>query len=295
MNNSIHVWFFVALVLISCSCTAIEDTKGTQLKTRYKILKNVSYGSHKQQVIYISKVAGSLGLKNFTIVFIHGGAYWGSDKSAEERYIHLYLKNGYHVVNTNYRLKQGIPPATEDIKNALNFLNSNNATYQLTLDRVILTGFSAGAQMASNIGASQNNNDSPFKLDSHIKIAGVINFGGPVDGLDVVEKILVDHEEESKRAVGKALFPSFAGYTPQETISKYETITYFDDEDPPFFIWHGGKDDQIPASTFKAFVDLLNKDKQKNTVVFDPESGHSPTDEVLKADYHKIIEFLNRL
>ena len=116
--------------------------------------------------------------------------------------------------------------------------------------------------MASNIDASQNYNRSPFKLNPDIRIAGVINFGGPVDGLDVVEKIFVDHELESTRAVGNALFPSFEGYAPQATIARYETITYLDPEDPPFFIWHGGKDRQIPPSTFMEFVALINNTRK---------------------------------
>ena len=260
-------------------------------------MKDVSYGSHEEQVmdIYLPKKTKSCGPEDLTIIFIHGGAYWGSDKSAEERYIHPYLKRGYKVVNLNYRLKKGIPAATEDLVNALHFLNSHNEKFQLNLNRVILTGFSAGAQIASNVGVSQNNRDNPFKLDSNIRVAGIINFGGPVDRLDIVERILLDHEDEWNRTVGKALFPSFDGYTPKETISKYESITYFDDEDPPFFIWHGGRDDQIPPETFVRFVDLLNKDKQKNTVVFDPESGHSPSDEVLEETYHKVFDFLDNL
>jgi acetyl esterase/lipase len=51
------------------------------------------------------------------------------------------LDKGMNVVNLNYRLKRGIPVATEDSTNALHFLKANNANYQLNLNRVILTGF----------------------------------------------------------------------------------------------------------------------------------------------------------
>jgi predicted esterase len=37
------------------------------------------------------------------------------------------------------------------------FLKANNANYQLNLNRVILTGFSAGAHIASYVGISANN------------------------------------------------------------------------------------------------------------------------------------------
>jgi acetyl esterase/lipase len=79
--------------------------------------------------------------KNFTVIFLHGGGYYLSDKSKEEKYIQPYLDKGMNVVNLNYRLKRGIPIATEDLTNALHFLKANNANYQLNLNRVILTGF----------------------------------------------------------------------------------------------------------------------------------------------------------
>ncbi|PCJ46288.1 MAG: hypothetical protein COA74_14060 [Gammaproteobacteria bacterium] len=301
MNKSINFLNLVALAIIISSCTpkltSIEDKADEEVSMRYKILKDVSYGSHEEQVmdIYLSKDAKSLRPKNFTIVFLHGGGYYVSDKSKEERYIEPYLKKGLNVVNMNYRLKQGISPATEDLKNALNFLYSQNATYKLDLGHVILTGFSAGAHIASNVGTSQNNSENPFELNSNIRIAGVINFGGIVDGLDVVEKIFVDHEVEIMRTIGNAFFPAINGYTPNETISIYEPITYFDRDDPPLFLWHGGKDDQIPPATFEKFVRLLNKDKQKNIVIFNPEAEHSPTNEVLEDSYHKIFVFLDNL
>lgn len=301
MNKSINFLNVVALAIIICSCTpklaSVDDKTDEQIRTGYNIMQDVSYGSDEEQImdIYLSEDAKSLGSKNFTIIFLHGGGYYVSDKSEEERYITPYLKKGLNVVNMNYRLKQGIPPATEDLKNALNYLKSNNASYKLDLDRVIVTGFSAGAHIASNVGVSQNNSKNPFKLNSNISIAGIINFAGPADGLDIVEKVFIDHEMELMKAIGNALFPSINGYAPNETNSIYEPITYFDRDDPPLFLWHGGKDDQIPPATFEKFVRLLNKDKQKNIVIFNPEAEHSPTNEVLEDSYHKIFVFLDNL
>jgi acetyl esterase/lipase len=62
--------------------------------------------------------------KNFTVIFLHGGGYYLSDKSKEEKYIQPYLDKGMNVVNLNYRLKRGIPIATEDLTNALHFFKS---------------------------------------------------------------------------------------------------------------------------------------------------------------------------
>ncbi len=291
-----YLILIISIILSSCSkkLTSITDLSDTEIETVYKVLKDVSFGSDAEQVmdVYLSQNATSFGKRNYTIVFLHGGAYYLSDKSQEERYIEPYLRKGLNVVNLNYRLKRGIPLATSDLTNALNFLKANNADFGLNLDNVIVTGFSAGAQIATNVGLAQNNPSFPDKLNTGISIKGIINFSGPVDGLDVIEKIFVDHEYELFSKAGKALFPS-EGYTSNEVLSVYAPVSYFDANDPPIFLWHGGLDDQIPPATFEQFVSLMRKGK--DTRIFIPNGKHSPTKEELATAYVEIFKFLEGL
>jgi acetyl esterase/lipase len=187
-------------------------------------------------------------------------------------------------------LKRGIPLATSDLTHALNYLKANNADYGLNLENVIVTGFSAGAHIATNVGLAQNNPEYPYKLDDGIQIVGIINFSGPVDGLDVVERIFTEHENEQYQAVGRALFPA-EGYESKENLAIYQPITYFDPKDPPIFLWHGGLDDQIPAKTFERFVPMLRKDLDIR--IFIPDGKHSPNQEELKNAYIEIFKFLD--
>jgi acetyl esterase/lipase len=293
---TLYLILIISIFLSSCSkkLTSTVDLSTTEKESVYKVLKDVSYGSDAEQVmdIYLSQNAKSYGKRNYTIVFLHGGGYYFSDKSQEERYIEPYLKKGLNVVNLNYRLKRGIPLATGDLTNALNFLKANNADYGLNLDNVIVTGFSAGAHIATNVGLAQNNPEYPNKLGEGIVIVGIINFSGPVDGLDVVERIFTEHENEQFRTVGRALFPA-EDYESKENIAIYEPITYFDQNDPPIFLWHGGLDDQIPPLTFEKFVPLLGKNK--DILIYIPHGGHSPTKEELEYAYIEIFKFLNNL
>lgn len=293
----VHLIIICSLLLTSCSkkLTSIPDKSAEKIATTYKIMKDVSYGTDDEQKmdIYLSKEAKSYGKNNYTIVFLHGGGYYLSDKSAEERYIEPYLKKGLNVVNMNYRLKKGIPIATIDLTNSLNFLLANNSDYDLNLKNIIVTGFSAGAHIATNVGVSQNNPEYPNKLNEGVTIIGIINFSGPVDSLDVVEKIFMDNENELFSEIGKALFPSSDNYETKEKITVYEPITYFDKNDPAIFLWHGGKDNQIPPQTFEKFVLML--DKNKDMVIFKPEGLHSPNENEIKEAYTEIFNFLDNL
>lgn len=297
MRSSLAYYIFIfSLCNFSCSkkLTTAENISDTERKTVYSEVKNVSYGSDAEQVmdIYPSQKAISYGKRNYTIVFLHGGGYYFSDKSQEERYIEPYLRKGLNVVNLNYRLKRGIPLATSDLTHALNFLKTNNADYGLNLDKVIVTGFSAGAHIATNVGLSQNNPEYPNRLNEGIKVVGIINFSGPVDGLEVVERIFTEHPNEQYQAVGRALFPA-KGYESKENVSIYEPITYFDPKDPPIFLWHGGLDDQIPPVTFERFVPLLRDNKDKR--IYFPDARHSPTKEQLENAYIEVFKFLDKL
>lgn len=294
--TDIYLILTISIILSSCSkkLTSTLDLSVAEKEAVYKVVKDVSYGSDAEQTmdIYLSVKAKSYGKLNYTIVFLHGGAYYLSDKSQEERYIEPYLKKGFHIVNLNYRLKRGIPLATSDLTNALNFLKANNADYDLNLSQIIVTGFSAGAQIATNVGLAQNNPMFPDKLEDEIEIIGVINISGPVGELDVIEKIFVDHEYELFSKAGKALFPS-EGYTSNEVLSVYAPVSYFDANDPPIFLWHGGLDDQIPPATFEQFVSLMRKGK--DTRMFIPNGKHSPTEEELGTAYVEIFKFLEGL
>ena len=292
----LYAFIICLFLLASCSktLTSISDKTAEQIANTYEIRKDIPYGRHDEQKldIYISKDASSYGKNNFTIVFLHGGAYYASDKSAEERYIEPYLKKGLNVVNMNYRLKRGISVATTDLTIALNFLKANNSEYGLDLENIIVTGFSAGAHIATLVGLTQNNADYPDRLMAGIRITGIVNFSGPVDGLDVVEKIFVDHENALWSKAGRALFPS-EGYEEKARIAKYEPITYLDSSDPPVFIWHGGEDNQIPPETFVEFSRNLIKGKDR--VSYLPQARHSPTQEELEAAYIEIFQFLDGL
>jgi len=294
--NVTSLTLIFSIFLLSCSKRLITtvDLTNAEKETVYKVFKDVSYGSDAEQVmdIYLSENAKSFGKRNYTIVFLHGGAYYLSDKSKEERYIQPYLQKGLNVVNLNYRLKRGIPLATSDLTHALNFLQANNIDYELNLNNVIVTGFSAGAQIASNVGLAQNNKEYPDKLEAGIRIVGIVNFSGPVDGLDMIEEIFSSHEYELFSEAGKALFPA-EGPESKENIAVFEPITYFDQDDPPFFLWHGGLDDQVPPVTFERFVQKLRKDKDFRLYL--PEGKHSPTEAELELAYIEVFKFLDRL
>ena len=284
----------ISLLLASC---AVKQAPVAAPPAAPVVTRDVAYGTDPAQTldIYQHTAGPKRSGRPYTVVFLHGGGYYLSDKAKEERYIQPYLQRGVPVVNLNYRLQRGIPLATEDLTSALNFLRAHAAAYPLDLHRLVLTGFSAGAHIASLVAVTANDPAYPHPLAAGIGIAAVVNFSGPVGGLDVVEAVFMNHPVPVMKAIGGALFPETTGYAPKEVTRQYEPLTYWDPQDPPFFIWHGGQDDQVPPATFERFVERLQQDQKKNTVLFVPEGHHSPSARELDAAYQRIFPFLDKL
>lgn len=276
---------------------AVAGNTPAQLQAAYSVVKDVPYGADPAQTLDLYRPTDGPKRRahNYAVVFLHGGGYYLSDKAQEERYIRPYLKKGITVVNLNYRLKRGIPVATEDLTLALNFLAAHRGAYPVNLDRVVLSGFSAGAHIASLVAVTANDPAYPHPLAPGIRIAGVVNFSGPVGGLDVVEAVFMNHPVPVMKEIGVALFPETLGYAPKEVTRQYEPLTYWDRHDPPFFVWQGGQDDQVPPVTFEKFVERLQQNRKKNTVLFVPEGHHSPSASELEAAYQRIFAFLENM
>lgn len=103
----LYLSIICSLFFSSCSkkITATQNKSSEQIADAYPVFKDPEYATDNLQTmdIYLAKDEKHLGKNNYTIIFLHGGGYYYSDKSQEERYIEPYLKKGLNVVNMNYR------------------------------------------------------------------------------------------------------------------------------------------------------------------------------------------------
>ena len=291
-------------LLTSCSptLTQLKDKNENEIRSSYTLYSNIAYGTDSLQTMDIHKSgnANALKDKNFTIIYIHGGGWYLSDKlqAHEMAFVQPFLKKGMNVVNMNYTLKKGVLVTLEDITKALNFLASNNDKFQLNLNKVILTGFSAGGAIAATLGLSQNNQDNPFQINSKLKIRGIVDFSGPVDDFETVENVFTNwaNDDEIKdlaQKLGRAMFPPDDKLSKEAILHKVQAITYFDKNDPGVFLWSGGQDNQIPHSTFTKFIPMIESNRLKNKVVYIVNGQHYPNQEQLESAYVDIFKFLD--
>lgn len=100
------------------------------------------------------------------VLYIHGGGFVRGDKKHRKSFCKMYADNGYFVMNINYALgpKEIFPQGSIDCVNALNYLTKAAEEYNIDLEKICVTGDSAGGFYAAHIVALSNNAELREKL-----------------------------------------------------------------------------------------------------------------------------------
>jgi acetyl esterase/lipase len=153
---------------------------------------NVAYAStSSSQVLDIWLPEGATGPVPL-VIFVHGGAFMGGDKSMEGGNVASVLAAGYAAASLNYRLSGEalFPAAVQDVKAAVRFLRANAAQYGFDPDRFAAWGESAGGNLVAMIGTTGDQVtmlDDPALGNAGVSSAvqAVVDLYGPTDFLQM--------------------------------------------------------------------------------------------------------------
>jgi len=180
-----------------------------------------------------------------TIIDIHGGGWMYGNKELNKKYCMHLATRGFTVVNINYHLVQEkrFPRQLQDIFAALNWVYDNAKDYYIDLNRVFLTGDSAGGHLASMTMALMYNDEVKKLLNIDTKID--IKAGGLTCGV---------YDFDKYKFPKKTIFSSYKNVILGEKFkgSKYGNILTFNDvytgKMPPLYLV-SSKEDIIGEQT----------------------------------------------
>lgn len=112
-----------------------------------RVLRNVSYADRPGAHLDVIRPSGE---GRFPVVFhVHGGGFTLLSKDTHWMVAEAYARRGYIVVNVDYRLapEHPFPAAPEDVADAYVWMTRHIEAFGGDLDRVILAGESAGANL----------------------------------------------------------------------------------------------------------------------------------------------------
>ena len=146
--------------------------------------------------------------KGLPVVFwIHGGGWQAGDKASADAKPKAFVDKGYVFVSTNYRLLPDVDMETivRDVAKSIHWVHDHIAEYGGDPERVVVTGHSAGAQLAALICTD----------DRYLKAEGLtfafIKGCIPVDGDTYDVPMMIDAGAARRKALGQPN-PKFGHY-----------------------------------------------------------------------------------
>ncbi len=242
-----------------------------------------------------------------TIIVIYGSAWFsnnakGSDLNTIGRPL---LDAGYAVVFPNHRSSTDakFPAQINDIKAVVRFVRGNASMYSIDTSFIGITGSSSGGHLSALTGTSGG--VKQFKVGSESadiegtvglytqfssSVDAVVDWFGPTDFLvmDSCGTSLAHNPENSPES-------SLIGGAIQENKDKCalaNPITYVDENDPPFLIFHGDKDPLVPHCNSELLLDALLEVGVPAQFTLVSGAGHG--DGLFEEKYYKMmVDFFN--
>lgn len=226
-----------------------------------------------------------------TVVYFHGGFWAAGTKEGSLMSLIPWMEMGWNVVNVEYRLARvaPAPAAVEDGLCALRFLAAQAKTYSIDVNRLVVTGESAGGHLTltsamipeSSGLARQCAGTTPVP-----RVAAAINWFGITDVGDVIE---------GPNAANLAV--TWLGSLPDrmEIARRVSPLTHVRAGLPPILTIHGDKDQLVPYAHAVRLHDALTKAGTANQLLTIPGGGHGGfTPEERTTIFTTIREFLTR-
>lgn len=201
------------------------------------------------------------------VIFIHGGAWKGGDKSSGAGVAAPLAASGlYAVASIGYRFSsQAIWPAQiHDCKAAVRYLRANAKELGLDPTRFAVSGMSAGGHLALLIGFDGDSrklegDEGAFPNESS-KVSCVLNWFGPVD---IVSMVWPGGQLKKREQAVNALDELFGGPVEKhrDAAAEASPVNYISAGDPPVFTAHGTLDLLVPYTQATELNAALEKAK----------------------------------
>lgn len=243
------------------------------------------------------------------VVFIHGGAFSGGDRTDPQLkpYLEL-LKYGMALVSVDYRLSGEVvfPQGIRDCNRALRFICENGNRWSLDTKRIALLGNSSGANFVLMMCAG---NGDPFLYDDgdvfSAPVKCCVTWFAPTDFLSTDDAFRADGEAGipgmKEAAVHSAPYSYESIYLggpllelDPDYVRRAEPASYLTPQLPPVLMQHGRMDHIVHWSQSKLFADKAEQICGKGRVTLEvfPNADHADPAFETEENMKRVAAFL---
>ncbi|MCD7774567.1 MAG: alpha/beta hydrolase [Clostridiales bacterium] len=193
-------------------------------------VKDIAFSDFDEKMtcgdLYFDPLMLKDGTKHPIILNIHGGGFVMGDKQYRKSLCEYYASKGYYVYNINYRMPPDVDimGCIQDCIDAANYIPTLAEDYNIDLNKIVVTGDSSGAYLASYIAAVKFDPsiaDATGLPNVDIDIASLILHSGPYD----MEKMM---KEKIPFKIIPELASMLVGYKLQDDLSDLKYYKYYD-------------------------------------------------------------------
>lgn len=207
------------------------------------------------------------------IIKVHGGAWVNGSKRGLTMWNRWFNELGYHVFDVDYRMP---PPErwleeTGDIKCALSWVKTHATEYNVDTTRLILMGYSAGANLAMLAAYSSDHPELKPTCGTPVKVKCVINLYGPTDMKSF-------YASTGSSSFVQPRIKQYIGGGPGEFDKRYDLlspINHVDNNSPPTISIYGEKDRIVPIHEGIAADNTFNEANVYHELYVLPETDHA--------------------
>ena len=204
-----------------------------------------------------------------SLIVVHGGSWSGGERNDFPQWNQWFADNGFAVFDIDYSLVQpNYASAIGDVKSAVKWVKNHAAEFEISPDKIVLLGRSAGGHLALISAYSANNIESE-------NVRAVISIYAAMD-------LIWAYDNPANQYVidGKSTLSNFLGGSPHQSdelrerylsLSPTQNITA---QTPPTLLIHGGKDQLVRTENMYFVADKLKAVNVTNQTLYIPYGQH---------------------
>ena len=286
----------IAIALAAPAFAQLSQTAAwaTHAANEYQTYPNVTYltmgDTQLKMDIYRRRTATT---PQPAIIYMHGGFWVAGNKEGAIMNLLPWMEMGWNVVNVEYRLGPNTlaPGAVEDCFCALRYVAQQAMMYNVDVNRIVVTGESAGGHLALALGILPESEGFDRECAANTpmpKVAAVLNWFGITDVPDVIDG-------PHRAAAAVRWFGSMPNPMRMELAKRVSPLTHVRAGLPPILTVHGDADPTVPypeAVALHAALAKVNVPNQLVTIKGGKHGGFTP--EERDHIYLTIREFLGK-
>ena len=260
------------LNLLALAVALFSPQGGRQVPADVKVTPDVEYGRAGEISLKLNILEPKERLEKPmpVVVFIHGGGWLGGSKNRNPTA--FLAQEGYFTVSIDYCLSgvAKFPAQIHDCKAAIRFLRKNATRFYINPDRIGVWGSSAGGHLTALMGTSgdvkelEGDSGNPGYSS---RVQAAVDFFGPADFLNW-EGLGEKRDNPVRLLLGCPVAEK------PELARQASPVTWASKDDPPFLIFHGENDRDVPVAQSKRLHDALNSAGVDSEFVLVKNAGH---------------------